>query len=74
MIIVKNQSEEKVHKIKYLGKIKDYVYDTLDFNCGFPLIVLNTDSFVLSVKIKHINKDLKNLDDSIDFSNLDEKP
>ena len=41
-------SDEKVHKIVNLGKINDFVYDieteTHDFNCGFPLIVHNTDS------------------------------
>ena len=75
MVTVKNQSDEKVHKIRNLGKITDYVYDieteTHDFNCGFPLIVHNTDSFVLSVKTKNIIKDLKNLEDIFDFSNLD---
>ena len=75
MITVKNQSDEKVHNIKNLGKINDYVYDiqteTHDFNCGFPLIAHNTDSFILSVKTKGIIKDLKNLEDIFDFSNLD---
>ena len=74
MITVKNQSEEKVYKIKNLGKINDYVYDieteTLDFNCGFPLIVHNTDSFILSVNTGDVIKDLKNLEDIIYFSNL----
>ena len=60
MITVKNRNDEKVHKIKNLGEIKDYVYDveteTHDFKCGFPLIVHNTDSFVLSVN----TKDFKN--------------
>ena len=50
MIAVKKQSDEKVHKIKNLGKIEVYVFDieteTHDYNCGFPLIVHNTDSFV----------------------------
>ena len=75
MITVKNQSDEKVHKIRNLGKINDYVYDieteTHDFNCGFPLIVHNTDSFVLSVTTRDVIKDLKNLEDIFDFSNLD---
>ena len=74
-ITVKIQSDEKVHKIKSLGKINDYVYDieteTPDFNCGFPLIVHNTDSFVLSVNIKDNVKDLKKLEIIFDFSNLD---
>ena len=46
---VKKQSNEKIHKNKNVGKIDDCVYDielkTHDFNCGFPLIVHNTDSF-----------------------------
>ena len=75
MITVKNQSDEKVHKIKNLGKINDYVYDieteTHDFNYGFPLIVHNTDSFILSVNTKNVIKDLKYLEDKFDFSNLD---
>ena len=48
---VNNMSDKIVHKIKNIGKQDDYVYDieteTHDFNCGFPLIVINTDSFVL---------------------------
>ena len=40
-------------------------------NCGFPLIVHNTDSFVLSVHTRDVIKDLKNLEDIFDFSNLD---
>ena len=75
MITVKNQIDEKVHKIINLGKINDYVYDieteTHVFNCGFPIINHNTDSFVFSVNTKGITKDLKNLEDIFDFSNLD---
>ena len=75
MVTVKNQSDEKVHKIGKLGKLNDYVYDieteTHDFNCGFPLIVHNTDSFVFSVNTNDVIKDLKNLEDMFDFSNLD---
>ena len=55
--------------------MNDYVYDieteTHDFNCGFPLIVNNTDSFVLGVETKDIIKDLRNLEDIFSFSNLD---
>ena len=62
---VNNVSDEKVHKIVILGKKNDYVYDieteTHDFNCGFPLIVHNTNSFVLSVNTKNIIQDLHNL-------------
>ena len=68
-------SDKKVHKIVNLGKKNDYVYDieteTHDFNCGFPLIVHNTDSFVLSVNTKNIIQDLHNLKEYFDFSNLD---
>ena len=46
---VNNMSDKKVHKIINIGKQNDYVYDieteTHDFNCGFPLIVHNTDSY-----------------------------
>ena len=73
MITVKIQSDEKVHKNKNLGKTKDYVFDieteTLDFICGFPLIVHDTDSFVLSVNTKDVIKDVKKLEDIFDFSN-----
>ena len=58
----KNLSDEKVHKIINLGKRIDYVYDieteSHDFNRGFPLIVHNTDSFVLSMKSKNNIKNL----------------
>ena len=68
---------KKNHKIRNLGKIDDYVYDieteTHDLYCGFLLIVLITDSFVLSANTKDVIKKLKNLEDMFDFSNLDEK-
>ena len=48
----------------------DFEPKTHDFNCGFPLIVHNNDSFVLSVNTKVIIKNLKNLEDLFDFSNL----
>ena len=35
------------------------------------LLFMDTDSFILSVNAKDIIKDLKNLEDIIDFSNLD---
>ena len=76
MFTVKNESDEKVHKIKNLAKMNDYVYDieteTHGFNCGFPLKVHNPGSFVLNVNTKDIIKDSKNLEDIFDFSNLDE--
>ena len=76
LVTVEKQSDEKIHKPKILGKIDHYVYDfeteTHDFNCGFPLIVHNTDSSVLSVSKKGIIRDLKNLEDIIDFNNLNE--
>ena len=66
---------KKNHKIRNLGKINDFVYDieteTHDFNCGFPLLIHNTDSFVLSLNTRDIIKDSKNLEDIFDFSNLD---
>ena len=59
-----------------IGKQNDYVYDieteTLVFNCGFPLIIHNTYSFVLSVNAKDNMKGLTNKKDIFNFSNLDE--
>ena len=76
LCIVKISSDEIVHKNKNLGKIDDSVYDieieTHDFIGGFPLIVHITDSSVLSVKAKDVIRDLKNLEDIFDFSNLNE--
>ena len=60
---IKKLSDEKVHKIINLGKQNDYVYEkkteTHDFNCGFPLIVHNTDSFVLGVNTENITEDIE---------------
>ena len=74
LVKVNKMSDEKVHKIMKLGRKSDYVYDleteSHDFNCGFPLIVHNTLSFVLSVNTKDIVNDLYNLKDYFDFSNL----
>ena len=74
LVKVKRMCDAKVHKIVNLGKKSDYVYDleteSHDFNCGFPLIVHNTDSFVLSVNTNDIVIDLYNLRDYFDFSNL----
>ena len=50
-------------------------YDTLQPYFGQENIhphYMDTDSFVLSVNTKDIIKDLKNLEDIFDFSNLDE--
>ena len=67
---------KKVHKIRNLGKIDDYVYDieieAHDFTFGIPLIVHKTDSFVFIVNTKVIIKVLKNLEDLFDFIRLDE--
>ena len=61
---------------KNLDKIDDHVYDieteSQDSNFGFPLIVNNTDSLVLSMNTKDFLKILKNLEDLFDFSNLSE--
>ena len=62
LVTVKKMSDGKVHEIVNLGKKKEYFYDieteTHDFNCGFPLLVHNTDSFVLSVNTDDIVRDL----------------
>ena len=75
MITVKNQGDEKVCKVKNLGKRNDYVYgsetETHDFNCGFPLIVHNTDSSILNGNTKDIIIDFTNLEDIFHFSNSD---
>ena len=46
-------SDENVHKIMIFDNIEDCVYDmeteSHDFNCGFLLIVHNSDSFVFNV-------------------------
>ena len=51
MNIVNNMSDKKVPKVINIGKQNHYVYDietkTHDLNCGFPLLVQNTDSFIL---------------------------
>ena len=39
---------------------------------NIQLHYMDTDSFVLSVNTKHIKRDLKNLEDIFDFSNLDQ--
>ena len=39
---------------------------------GIQLHFMDTDSSILSVSIKNFTKDLKNLEDIFDFSNLDE--
>ena len=49
-------------------------YDILQPYFGqenIQLHYMDTDSFVLSVSTKDFNKDLKNLEDIFDFSNLD---
>ena len=77
------QSEVLMDKPIYLGftvlelsKLLMYetFYDILQPYFGQKKIQLNymdTDSFVLSVNTKDIIKDLKNLEDIFDFSNLD---
>ena len=61
-----------------LGKFYIYetYYDRLQPNFGqenFQLQYIDTDAFVLSVNTEDIIKDLKNLEDIFDFSNLDQK-
>ena len=51
-------------------------YDILQQHFGEKILQLHymdTDSFILSVNTKDISKDLKNLEDKFDFSNLDKK-
>ena len=50
-------------------------YDTLQPYFGqenLQLQYMDCDSFILSIKSKKIIKDLKNLEDIFDFSNIDE--
>ena len=50
-------------------------YDKLQPFFGMENIQLHhmdTDSFILSVNTKHLIRDLQNLEDIFDFSNLDE--
>ena len=74
---LKETSDEKVHKIINIGKQNDYVYDieteTHELNCCVPLIVQDTDRFVLSVNTKDLIKDSKNLEIIFDFNNLNKK-
>ena len=60
-----------------LSKLHMYAiyYDKLQPYFGeknLHLLYMDTDSFILSVNTKDIIKDLKNLEDIFDFSNLDE--
>ena len=75
LITVNKLSEEKVTKIKNIGKQDDFEFDfeteSHDFSFGFPLIVHNNDSLVLSIKTEDITRDLKSIEDFFDFSNLD---
>ena len=53
--------------VTYYDKLQPYFGEKkLQLHC------LDTDSFVSSVNTKDIIKDLKNLEDIFDFSNLDE--
>ena len=78
------ENEVKMDKPIYIGfsvlelsKLLMYetYYDILQSYFGqenIHLHYMHTDSFVLSVNTKDIIKDLKNLEDIFDFSNLDE--
>ena len=62
--------------VSELGKLLIYetYYDKLQPYIGqenIHLPFMDTDSFVLSVNTKDIIRDLKNLEDIFDFSNLD---
>ena len=77
------QNEVLMNKPIYLGfyvlemsKLLNYetFYDKLQHYSGqenFQIHYMDTDSFVLSVNTKDDIKDLKNLEDVFDFSNLD---
>ena len=75
LITVNKLGEEKVTKIKNIGQQDDFVFGfetgSHDFSFGFPLIVHNTDSLVLSIKTEDITRDLKSIEDLFDFSYLD---
>ena len=78
------ENEVKMDKSIYLGfsvlelrKLHTYetYYDILQPHFGqenIQLHYMDTDKFLLSVNIKDIIKDLKNLEDIIDCSNLDQ--
>ena len=58
----------KLHKHEtYYGKLQPYFGQA-----NIQLHYIDTDSFVLSVKKENIIKDIKHLDDILDFSNQDE--
>ena len=76
-------TEVLIDKPKYLGfsvlelsklLLNETYYDILQPYFGQDIIQLHymdTDSFVLSVNTKDIIKDLKKIEDKIDFSNLE---
>ena len=58
----------KLHMYEtYYDKLQQYFRKK-----NLHLHFMDTDSFILSVITKYIMKDLKNLEDKFDFSNLDE--
>ncbi len=73
LVHVEKELSEEVKHCYEINNPTEYVYDlsTDDgtFNCGFPLIVKNTDAFILKLKTNDINKDLKTLKHHFDFSN-----
>ena len=74
--ITTKTQDSKVKKIESLGKQKRVVYDlsteSENFNCGFPLIIHNTDSIFLSIETKDIYKDLLKIKDELDTSEYPE--
>ena len=74
--ITQKEQVANVKKIISLGKQKRTVYDlsteSEDFNCGFPLIVHNTDSIFLSIKTKDIYEDMKKILNELDTSDYPE--
>ena len=76
--VVMDKAIYVVFAILELSKLHMYetYYDTLQPYFGqenLQLHYIDTDGMILSMKTKDIIKDLKNLEDIFDFSNLDEK-
>ena len=72
-LINDKQITNKVKKIELISENKiNTVYDlsteTGDFNCGFPLIVKNTDSFIVNINTYDIYEDMKSIEHLFDFS------
>ena len=60
---VYNEITDEVKLVRFLRENEEYVYDieTEDgsFNCGFSLIVKNTDSFILDIQTMFLKIQMK---------------